>query len=342
MDNQAFASGPAARRSHRDVDRAGRRLEHPPQLRSASMAEDTSLTVGQRRRLPPGAERQGRVSDGVDTSMDPVQAPRGDPPGNRPLVDARPMKLTDRDQPVLAARDDVNLSHTESKSSNGPISPPIRVGAVVVRTDDELVAALRAGDEAAFAAIVDELSPALMRVALMHVPSRAVAEEVVGDTWVGVIRGIDRFEGRSALRTWIFQILLNTARTRGKREKRTLPFASLRRRAGEGRDEPAVDSDRFQGRRGEQPGAWARPPQEWEGAQAQLESDETRRVLLEAIKALPPRQRDVIALRDLQGYSADEARNALGVSETNQRVLLHRARSKVRAALEAHMEASSP
>jgi len=206
---------------------------------------------------------------------------------------------------------------------------------VASESEEKLVAALRAGDEEAFAALVDELSPALLRVALMHVPSRAVAEEVVGDTWLGVVRGIDRFEGRSALRTWIFQILLNTARTRGKREKRTLPFASFRRRAEEGRHEPAVDPDRFAG------GAWARPPQEWEGAEATLESDETRRVLLDAIRALPPRQRDVIALRDLQGYSADEARNALGLSETNQRVLLHRARSKVRAALEAHMESGN-
>ena len=209
------------------------------------------------------------------------------------------------------------------------------------RNDDELVAALRAGDEAAFAALVDELTPALMRVALMHVPSRAVAEDVVADTWLGVIRGIDRFEGRSALRTWIYQILLNIARTRGKREKRTLPFASLRRRAEEGRDEPAVDADRFQGRNTEHPGSWARPPQEWEGVEARIESDETRGVLLDAIRALPPRQRDVIALRDIQGYSAEEARNALGLSETNQRVLLHRARSKVRAALEAYMEASN-
>jgi RNA polymerase sigma-70 factor (ECF subfamily) len=204
------------------------------------------------------------------------------------------------------------------------------------RDDAELVDALRAGDEAAFAALVDELTPALMRVALMHVPSRAVAEEVVGDTWLGVIKGIDRFEGRSALRTWIFQILLNNARTRGKREKRTLPFASLRRRAEEGSDQPAVDSDRFQAN-----GAWARPPQEWEGVDAQIVSDESRRVLLDAIAALPPRQRDVIALRDIQGYSAEEARNALGVGETNQRVLLHRARSKVRAALEEHMETAN-
>jgi RNA polymerase sigma-70 factor (ECF subfamily) len=215
------------------------------------------------------------------------------------------------------------------------------VATAAPQTDEALVAALRAGDEAAFAALVDELTPALMRVALMHVATREVAEDVVADTWVGVIKGIDRFEGRSALRTWIFQILLNIARTRGKREKRTLPFASLRRRAEEGRDEPAVDADRFQGPNAQHPGGWARPPQEWEGVEAQIESDETRGVLLDAIRDLPPRQRDVIALRDIQGYSAEEARNALGLSETNQRVLLHRARSKVRSALEAHMEAAN-
>lgn len=201
-----------------------------------------------------------------------------------------------------------------------------------------LIEALRRGDEAAFTALVEELTPALTRLALAHVPSRAVAEEVVQDTWLGVINGIDRFEGRSALRTWIFQILLNNARTRGKREKRTLPFSSLRRRAEEGRDEPAVDPDRFQGRRGEAPGAWASPPASWNEPEHALATAETRRVLLEAIAALPPRQREVITLRDIQGYSAEEARNALGVSETNQRVLLHRARSKVRAALESHME----
>jgi RNA polymerase sigma-70 factor (ECF subfamily) len=208
------------------------------------------------------------------------------------------------------------------------------------RDDAELVDALRAGDEAAFAGLVEELTPALMRVALMHVPSRAVAEEVVQDTWLGVIKGIDRFEGRSALRTWIFQILLNNARTRGKREKRTLPFSFLRRRDEEGGDGPAVDADRFQ-RHGEQRGAWARPPVEWEGAETRIEADETRRALLEAIAALPPRQREVIALRDIQGYSAAEACNALGLTETNQRVLLHRARSKVRAALEEHMKATN-
>ena len=205
--------------------------------------------------------------------------------------------------------------------------------------DQALVAALKAGDETAYAGLVQELTPALTRLALAHVPSRAIADEVVQDTWVGVINGIDRFEGRSSLRTWIFQILLNTARTRGKREKRTLPFSAFRRRAEEGRDEPAVDPDRFQGRRGDQPGAWARPPQEWSSPDVKLASDEARDVMLKAIAALPPRQREVITLRDIQGYSAAEASNALGVSETNQRVLLHRARSKVRAALEELMEA---
>lgn len=204
--------------------------------------------------------------------------------------------------------------------------------------DAELVAALRRGDEAAFTSLVEELNPALTRLAMAHVPSRAIAEEVVQDTWVGVINGIDRFEGRSALRTWIFQILLNKARSKGVREKRVLPFASFRRRAEEGGDEPAVDPDRFQGRRGEQPGGWARPPIEWQAPEEKLASDEARDVMLRAIAALPARQREVLTLRDIQGYSAAEARNALDVSETNQRVLLHRARSKVRAELERHFE----
>ncbi|MGH2951466.1 MAG: RNA polymerase sigma factor [Solirubrobacterales bacterium] len=202
----------------------------------------------------------------------------------------------------------------------------------------ELVEALRRGEEGAFRGLVDELTPALTRVAVAHVPSRAVADEVVQDTWVGVINGIERFEGRSSLRTWIFQILLNNARTRGRRERRTLPFSHFRRRAEEGREEPAVDADRFQGRRGEDPGAWARPPAEWSSPEETLSSDAARRVMLDAIRELPPRQRDVLVLRDVQGWPAAEACNALGLSETNQRVLLHRARSKVRGALERHFE----
>ncbi len=207
--------------------------------------------------------------------------------------------------------------------------------------ESAVVHALRRGDEQAFRRLVDELTPALTRLALAHVPSRAVADEVVQDTWLGVINGIDRFEGRSSLRTWIFQILLNNARTKGQREKRTLPFAALRRRAEEGRGEPAVDPDRFQGRRGGDPGAWARPPVEWSSPEETLGSNATRRVLLEAIAALPPRQREVLTLRDVQGYSAEEARNALDLTDTNHRVLLHRARSKVRGALERHFESET-
>jgi RNA polymerase sigma-70 factor (ECF subfamily) len=203
-----------------------------------------------------------------------------------------------------------------------------------------LVAGLRRGDEAAFAELVADLGPMLMRLALAHVPSRAVAEEVVQDTWLAVLNGIDRFRERSSLRTWIISILLNTTRTKGERERRVLPFSLLRRRDQDGRDEPAVSPERFQGPEGAYPGHWARPPLEWSGADEKLASDETRRVLLEAIAALPPRQREAITLRDILGWSAEEARNALGISETNQRVLLHRARSRVRAALEDHFEAN--
>jgi RNA polymerase sigma-70 factor (ECF subfamily) len=204
--------------------------------------------------------------------------------------------------------------------------------------DGALVAALRRGDEEAFRALVDEHGPFLMRLALMHVPSRAIAEEVVQDTWLAVLNGIDRFEGRSSLRTWIAGILLNIARTRGRRERRVLPFSFLARRREEGGDEPAVDPDRFQSLRDSRPGEWARPPAEWASPEERLASEEARRILLEAIAELPVRQREVIALRDISGWSAEEARNALGLSETNQRVLLHRARSKVRAALEGYFE----
>jgi RNA polymerase sigma-70 factor, ECF subfamily len=165
----------------------------------------------------------------------------------------------------------------------------------------------------------------------MHVASDAVADDVVADTWVAVIRGIDRFEERSALRTWIFQILLNIARTRGKREKRSTPFSSFRRSGEDNGEEPAVDADRFQA-----DGAWARPPQAL--PEEALESAETRDALLSAVAALPERQREVVTLRDILGYSAEDARNALDLSETNQRVLLHRGRSKVREALERHFE----
>jgi RNA polymerase sigma-70 factor (ECF subfamily) len=209
-------------------------------------------------------------------------------------------------------------------------------GATPPAGERQLIDALRRGDETAFREVVDEYGPFLLRLALMHLPSRAIAEEVVQDTWLAALDGIGRFEGRSSLRTWLASILLNKARTRGKRERRVLPFSFLRRRSEEGRDEPAVDADRFQST-----GQWARPPSAWEAPEERLASDQARQVLLEAIADLPPRQRDVIALRDISGWSAAETCNALGLSETNQRVLLHRARSKVRAALERFFEAEA-
>jgi RNA polymerase sigma-70 factor (ECF subfamily) len=196
---------------------------------------------------------------------------------------------------------------------------------------------LRAGDEAAFAELVRRHSPSLLRVALMYVPSRAVAEEVVQETWLGVLNGLDRFEGRSSLKTWLFRILVNRARTRGERERRTVPFATLAAQEADGDFDP-VDADRFIPADGSYPGHWATPPRRWElDPERALQSKETLALVKAAIAQLPEAQRTVITLRDLEGWTSEETRNALEISETNQRVLLHRARSKVRTALEAHL-----
>jgi RNA polymerase sigma-70 factor, ECF subfamily len=193
--------------------------------------------------------------------------------------------------------------------------------------ETSVVEALRAGDEAAFRALVREYAPAMLRVARLYVGSRAVAEEVVQEAWLGVLNGIRGFEGRSTLKTWIFRILTNIAKTRGQREGRSIPFSAL---AGD-ESEPAVDPDRFLA-----DGQWASPPPSF-GPEERLLGDETMRVVGTAIAALPPSQALVITMRDVDGFSAEEARNALGISETNQRVLLHRARSKVRQALEDYL-----
>lgn len=204
----------------------------------------------------------------------------------------------------------------------------------------ELLRRLRAGDADAFAMLVDVLSPSLLRVARMHVPSHAVAEEVVQDTWIGVLRGLDGFEGRASVKTWIFRILLNQAKTRGVKEQRTVPFASLVEREV---DEPfaAVDPSRFLPADHEQwPRHWATPVPRWdESPEHQLESSETMRVIRAALDELPPAQRTVMTLRDIDGLDADEVCQALDISQGNQRVLLHRARSRVRSALERHLAA---
>jgi RNA polymerase sigma-70 factor, ECF subfamily len=198
--------------------------------------------------------------------------------------------------------------------------------------DARLVDGLRAGDEAAFAAVMREYGGAMLRVAQMYVSSRSVAEEVVQEAWLGVLKGIGRFEGRSSLKTWLFRIVANTAKTRGIREARSIPFSAL----GEADDEPAVDPDRFLGDGERFPGHWGAPPRRW-APEGELLSQETFEVIEREIERLPPAQRAVITMRDVQGLTSDEVRNALELTETNQRVLLHRARSKVRAALEEYM-----
>jgi RNA polymerase sigma-70 factor (ECF subfamily) len=198
----------------------------------------------------------------------------------------------------------------------------------------QLLDALRAGDEAAFAALVREYQPSLVRVARIYVSTQAAAEEVAQETWLGVLNGLDRFEGRSSLRTWIFRILTNIAKTRAQRDGRTLPFSALQ---DPGRvPEAALDADRFlDPEHPRWPGHWAVRPEPW--PEEAVVAAETQARLAEAIEALPAAQRAVISLRDIEGWSSKEVRNALELSETNQRVLLHRARSKVRRALESYL-----
>ena len=199
----------------------------------------------------------------------------------------------------------------------------------------QLLDALRSGDEDAFTALVREYQPSLVRVARMFVSSQAAAEEVAQETWLAVLNGLDRFEGRSSLRTWIFRILTNIAKTRAVRDGRTLPFSALQDPARV--PEAAVDADRFlDPEHPRWPGHWAAKPTAW--PEDALVAAETRKRLAEAIEALPATQRAVISLRDVEGWSSEEVRTALDLSETNQRVLLHRARSKVRAALESYLE----
>jgi RNA polymerase sigma-70 factor, ECF subfamily len=201
--------------------------------------------------------------------------------------------------------------------------------------DARLIAGLRAGDEAVFAELVGAYGPSMQRVARMYVRDAATAEEVVQETWLAVLNGIDRFEGRSSLKTWIFRILANRAKTRGERESRSVPFSALAAREA-GADEPSVDPDRFLGPGAAQPGAWAAPPRGW--PQERVVERETLELIQAAIEQLPETQREVIRLRDIEGWSAKEVAMALEISNGNQRVLLHRARSKVRAALEAYLD----
>ncbi len=199
----------------------------------------------------------------------------------------------------------------------------------------ELLQRLRAGEESAFRELVRRHDGAMRRIALSYVQTPSIADEVVQETWLAVIRGLGRFEGRSSLKTWIFRILANRAQSRGAREHRITPFSSL---LGPEEDhEGTVDADRFIPAGSAFTGYWCVPPTRFfDLPEERLLADETTALIAAAIAALPARQQRVIRLRDVEGWSAEEVCEGLGISAANQRVLLHRARAAVRAALESH------
>jgi RNA polymerase sigma-70 factor (ECF subfamily) len=208
-------------------------------------------------------------------------------------------------------------------------------GTIASADDLRIVAGLRDGDEAAFTTLLDQYHGSMIRLAAMYVNDRAVAEEVVQETWVAVLQGINRFEGRSSLKTWLFRILTNRAKTRAQREGRYVPLTFSDDAES---DEPTVAPERFRPAGDAWPGDWLVEPAPWDAIpETRLLSQETRAVIQQAIDMLPHNQREVITLRDIQGFGSEEVCNVLGISESNQRVLLHRARSKVRQALESYL-----
>jgi RNA polymerase sigma-70 factor (ECF subfamily) len=207
--------------------------------------------------------------------------------------------------------------------------------AATTTSDEHTVAALRAGDERTFRELFARMYPTMKRVARGYVASDAVAEEIVQDTWMAIVTGIDRFEGRSALRTWIFSILTNQAKTHSARERRALPLSCV---VARDREEPAVDPDRFQKDDEAWPGHWATPPRPWQKPERRLISLEARQHLKDGLAELPDRQRLIVGLRDIDGHSAEEVCDLLGLSQENQRVLLHRGRSRLRVVLEKYFD----
>jgi RNA polymerase sigma-70 factor (ECF subfamily) len=187
--------------------------------------------------------------------------------------------------------------------------------------DGELLLRLRSGDEQAFVSLVGRYQEPMLRLAASFVPSRAVAEEVVQDTWLAALRGLDGFEGRSSLKTWLFRILVNRARTTGSKEQRSVPVAD---------PEPVVDPARFDGS-----GGWADPPERWiEAAEVRMEASKLADRIRAWINELPGRQREVVLLRDVEGMTSGDVCAVLAITEGNQRVLLHRGRSRLRQMLE--------
>ncbi|MGA6206364.1 RNA polymerase sigma factor [Nocardia testacea] len=210
--------------------------------------------------------------------------------------------------------------------------------AAALPADDILVNQLRSGNEATFALVLDTWSGSMLRLAQSFVSTPASAEEVLQDTWIAVIRGIDGFEGRAAFKTWVFRILVNTAKKRGIKERRTIPFASLL----PGDSGPVVDPTRFQTAADHSPGRWhsGREPHRRSEPENEAERTEMRSVIAAAMTELPDRSRIVLTLRDAKGYSSDEVCALLGITAVNQRVILHRARATVRSRLETYFTAT--
>jgi len=217
------------------------------------------------------------------------------------------------------------------------LGPLLIGGQTLVRDSDaELIDRLRSCDEATFAWLIDTYSAPLLRLAITFVQDPSVAEEVVQETWMAVVTGIGRFEGRSSVKTWLFKILTNKAKTRALREKRTIPFSAFDVR--DQGDEPAVDAARFLPASHPQwPGHWASPLQPWSmGPEGTALDRETLAVVRRALEDLPRAQRIVVALRDVHGWPAADVCAVLDLSEANQRVLLHRGRSRLRAVVERY------
>lgn len=207
--------------------------------------------------------------------------------------------------------------------------------------DTDTIAALRAGDEAVFARLVARYQPAFLRTARVWVKDGDAAREVVQATWLAALESLDGFEGRSSLRTWLFGILINVARSHGRAAARVLPMSALL--AEElGESAPAVAPERFFPSGHQWAGHWMAFPAPFPAPDRALELGEVREVLASAIRTLPPLQQQIVVLCDIEGLTGHEVCNILGLESTNQRVLLHRARSRLRALLERHFAEVKP
>jgi RNA polymerase sigma-70 factor, ECF subfamily len=224
------------------------------------------------------------------------------------------------------------IATTHPGAPTAPASP--------IYSDEALLRRLRAGEEGAFDELVTKHHGGLIRMAMNHVADRDAAEEVAQDTWMAVIDGLHRFEGRSSLRTWIFGILIHKAKDRGVREKRHTTFSDYE--SSDDEQEEAVDPSRFQ-QSGEWAGHWAFPPQPWDERtpESLLASQQAVNAMNKAIEALPATLKDVLVLRDMEGVESQEVCALLKITETNLYVRLHRARERVRQAVEAYLEGSA-